>query len=114
MPNPVQVLTAVGDSLINGGCIQSYAPPTETTLTVLVKQGVPLTITCHHDPNAQVLTFTSGVCIGLQIDLRDSLRPLVRMIRENVVVEVGAAIQMVVDYFRQPAAPPETDGTVPL
>ena len=101
MPTPVQVLTAIGDSLVNGGCILSYAPPTETTLTVLVKQDETLTVNCHHDPNPQVLTFTSGVCIGLQIDLRDSLRPLARLIHGKAVVEPGVAIQMVLDYFRQ-------------
>jgi hypothetical protein len=67
----------------------------------LVKQDETLTVNCHHDPNPQVLTFTSGVCIGLQIDLRDSLRPLARLIHGKAVVEPGVAIQMVLDYFRQ-------------
>ncbi len=100
MPTPVQFLTAVGDRLVRSGCILSYVPPTETTLTVLVKQEVTLTINCHHEPNPKVLTFSSGVCVGLQVDLRDSLRPLARMINGQPVVEPGAAVQMVLDYFR--------------
>ena len=100
MPTPIEVLTAIGDSLVNAGCILSYALPTDTSLTVLVKQNVTLTINCHYDPNPNVLTFTSGVCVGLQIDLRDSLRPLARLVDGKAVVEPGVAVQMVLDYFR--------------
>jgi hypothetical protein len=79
----------------------SYAPPTETTLTILVNQDVTLTINCHHDPNPKMLTFTSGVCIGLQVDLRDSIRPLARLIDGKAVVEPELATHMVLDYIRQ-------------
>lgn len=101
MPTPVQFLTAVGDTLVSSGCILSYIPPTETTLTALVKQDVTLSISCHHEPNPKILTFTSGVCIGLQVDLRDSLRPLARLVNGKAVVEPSVAVQMALDYFRQ-------------
>ena len=100
MPTPVQFLTAVGESLVNAGCILSYALPNETTLTVLVKPDVTLNIHCRHDPNPQILTFTE-ICTGLQVDLRNSLRPLERLIDGKAVVEPRAAIQMVLDHFRQ-------------
>ncbi len=101
MPTPVQFLTAVGESLVNAGCILSYALPNETSLTVLVTQDVTLTIDCHHDPNPKVLTLNSGVCTGLQVDLRNSLRPLARMINGQPVLKPKAAIQMVLDHFQQ-------------
>ena len=101
MPTSVEVLTALGDSLVNAGCILSYTPPTETAITVLVNKDVTLTINCHHAPNPKVLTFASGVCIGLQVDLRDSLRPLARLIDGKAVVEPSVATQMVLDYFRE-------------
>ena|ERR1700690_1549393 len=100
MPTPVEVLTAIGDNLVNAGCILSYSPPTDTAITVLVKQDVTLTVNCHHEPNPKILTFTSGVCIGLQVDLRNSLRPLARLIHGKTVVEPGVATQMVSDSFR--------------
>jgi hypothetical protein len=101
MPTPVQILTTIGDSLVNAGCILSYDPPTETTLTVLVKPDVTLNINCRHDPNPQILTFTSEICKGLQVDLRDSLRPLDRLINGQPVFEPRAATQLVVDNFRE-------------
>jgi len=101
MPTSVEVLTALGDSLVNAGCILSYTPPTETAITVLVNKDVTLTINCHHAPNPKVLTFASGVCIGLQVDLRDSLRPLTKLINGQPVFEPGAATQLVVDNFRE-------------
>ncbi len=101
MPTPVEVLTAIGDSLVNAGCILSYDPPTEKGLSVLVKPDVTLIIKCKRAPNPQMLTFTSEVCTGLQVDLRDSLRPLERLINEQSVFEPGAATQLVVDYFRE-------------
>ena len=101
MPTPVQFLTAVGDSLVRSGCILSYVPPTETILKVLVTQDVALTINCHYDPNPKALTFMSGVCTGLQVDLRDSLRPLARLINGKAVVEPGVATQMILEYFRK-------------
>ena len=46
----VQVLTAVGDSLVKAGYIQSYDPPRGITLEVIINHVVPLNVTPHNDP----------------------------------------------------------------
>ena len=101
MPTPVEVLTSIGNRLVAEGHILSFTPPNEAILKVLVTQDVALTINCHYDPNPKVLTFMSGVCTGLQVNLRNSLRPLARLRNGKAVVEPGVATQMILEYFRK-------------
>ncbi len=101
MPTPVEFLNSVGERLLNAGAIQSYKSPTGTTFTVTSTEDVTLAIEYRHDSNAHVLTFTSGVCIGLQVNLRASIRPSIRIIGGRTVEETDVATEHVLDFVQK-------------
>ena len=100
VPTPVQVLTSMGESLVNAGCIVSYAPPTQRGLSVVTKQNVTLNINCRYDPNPQMLTFTSEVCTDSKLTF--VIRSAPYQINQRTARRgTAVAVQAFLDYFRE-------------
>jgi hypothetical protein len=104
MPTPVEVLTTIENTLVTAGCIKGFdlprinVNPLEMTFGVTLNNGTKLPLKCRHELYNNVLIFTDGACVGMQVELREKLRKTV--VRGRQVVPVTAAIKNLSDYFQ--------------
>ena len=104
MPTPIEVLTTIENTLVTKGYIKGFDPPSNTidpldmTFNVTLNNGTNLPLKCCHERYNNILVFTDGACVGMQVELREKLRKTI--IKGRQVVSVAIAIRTVSDYFQ--------------
>lgn len=112
MPTPDEVLTAIGNSLVNEQCIKSFEIRDHITnrkvdgrtdrtlhLTLNDMNGPPLVIRSRHDREQRVLTLTGNACPETQVDLIQPCRGF--DVNKKPAVAVDAAVRIVLDHFQK-------------
>ncbi len=112
MPTPDEVLTSIGNSLVNGGCIKSFEirdhvtnrkvedrPDRTLHLTLNDVTGPPLVIRSRHDREQRVLTLTGNACPETQVDLIEPCRGF--DVNKKPTVAVSAAVRIILEHFQK-------------
>jgi len=110
MPTPDEVLTAIGNSLVNEQCIKSFElrdhvtnrnvdPRPDRALHLTLNNGPPLVIRSIHDREQRVLTLTGNACPETQVDLIQPCRGF--DVNKKPAVAVGVAVRIVLDHFQK-------------
>ncbi len=104
MPTPIEVLTTIENTLVTEGHIKGFEPsssninPLDMTFKVSLNNGSNLLLKCRHELYNNVLVFTEGACVGMQVELRE--KPRKTIVKGRHVVPVAAAIRNLSDYFQ--------------
>jgi len=104
MPKPIELLTTIGNTLVKEGYIKGFdlssstIDPLDMTYTVTLNSGTELTLKCRHELYNNILVFTEGACVGMQVELRE--KPRKTIVKGKKVVPVSAAIKNLSDYFQ--------------
>ncbi len=111
MPTPDDVLQAIGNTLLNEGCITEFrlqddAAQEESELwkdrTLVVKlnssDGTEFTIESQCNQNQNVLTLTGEVCPDITVDLAAKYRNI--RVEGKAIVPVGSAVRNILNHYR--------------
>ena len=111
MPTPDDVLKAIGNTLLNEGCITEYhlqddVAQEESELckdrTLVVKlnssDGTELTIESQCNQNQNVLSLTREVCPEIIVDLAAKYRNI--RVAGKAIVPVGSAVRNILNHYR--------------
>jgi len=107
--SPDEVLTAIGDALVNDGCVKKFELGaqvtsrkgevwTARTLHLTLNDGPPVVIVGHHNLEEAILTLTGKACPRFFVDLAKKHRCL--NIEREQVLTAKAAVQKILNHFR--------------
>ena len=111
MPTPDEVLHAIGNTLLNEGCITNFRLQDDTTQDngkalkdriLVVKlngsDGTEFTIESQCNQNQNVLTLTDEICPEICVDLAQTYRNI--RVQGKAVVPVGSAVRNILNHYR--------------
>ncbi len=107
--SPDEVLTAIGNALVNDGYIKKFELGDQSmrkkgvvskyrVLHLALNDGPNLFIVSHHDPEQAILNLTGKACPRTLVDLAKKYRRL--NIEREQVLTVQAAVRKMVGHFR--------------
>jgi len=111
MPTPDEVLHAIGNTLLNEGCITEFRLQDDTTQgnndvrrdrILVVKlngaDGTEFNIESRCNQNQNVLTLTDEICPEIRVDLAATFRNI--RLEGQSIVPVGSAVRNILNHYR--------------